>query len=95
MNSKKDIYNFLITSLDKIDNKIIKIYDEDWMTISGFRRAFNEHIIFFNLETKEYAFHVTEFDTYHDFPNFGKSKSYNDLIHKVVDKYAILWKIKS
>jgi hypothetical protein len=52
--SKKDIYDFIIISLEQIENKIIIINDEEWTTISSFRRAFNN----------------------------------------IVNKYAIIWKIK-
>jgi len=60
----------------------------------GFRRAFNIHGLYYNIDTNEFAFHVDE-DTWHqDYPpNFGIHKSFTECIRSVAEKYMVAWNL--
>lgn len=91
--SKKDIREYLTTWLESSSTSVdICIENEIWKSVSGFRRGFCVHSVMMNVMTGEYAFHAA--DDFDQFPNMGKSNTYDDLINEVVDKYAILWNIK-
>lgn len=99
--TKDDILNYIINYLDPIEDNIGEIINNElWLMRSGFRRHFCYSTVFYNKETNEYAFHVSDGDIYDDrrydnFPNFGRYPNYYDMLDGVVEKYAKLWKISS
>lgn len=99
-NTKQDVYDYITTWLETYyDKKEIIINNEKWIMTEGFRRAFYNHFVFKNLDTLEYAFHVFEYDIWGDndekegFPNFGRYKTYNEMIEGIVNKYVKAWNI--
>ncbi len=96
--SRSDVKTWLLEELElspKFEPKNVTINGDSavWKVMYGFRRGFHSHEVFYNTETNQYAFNVSEDADNADFPNFGTYDSYDEMIDGVTDRFASLWKV--
>ena len=86
-----DVIQHLVSHLKWIDEDV-KV--GTWIQKMGFRRALFISQVWYNTETKEWAFHVSD-DAYMGIPNMGIYPSFTDLLLGVAKKYTSLWKLQA
>jgi hypothetical protein len=89
--STDDVVQHLASELKWIDEEV-KV--GTWVQKMGFRRSFVISQVWYNNDTKKWAFHVSD-DEYSGEPNMGSYQSFTDLLSGVAQKYASLWKLES
>lgn len=87
--SVDDIMQHLASQLQWIDEEI-KV--GSWVQKFGFRRYYFISQVWYNTETKKWAFHVSD-DKYTGEPNMGVYESFTELLLGVSQKYSILWNL--
>jgi len=91
--TKQDIRDYLISWLQKVDDKTpLIINGEAFVRESGFRRAFHSHTIFRSVVTNEYIWWVFEIPDLDMFPK-KRYSTYEALLEDVVNEYYIAWKL--
>lgn len=84
-----DVMQHLVSSLQWID---ADVRTGSWVQKMGFRRSYFISQVWYNTETGEWAFHVSD-DTFTGSPNMGIYPSFTELMCGVTQKYATLWKL--
>lgn len=91
--TRDQIREYVTTWLEPTnDPTVYTISGETFVNEQGFRRAFNLHSVFRNVQTGEYAWHVSEAG---DFSNFSSTRylSMEELVEGVVEEFYVLWKL--
>ncbi len=87
--SVDDIMQHLVSHLQWIDEDV-KV--GPWVQKMGFRRYYFRSQVWYNAETEQWAFHVSE-DEYMGTPNMGIYPSFTHLLQGVAQKYSSLWNL--
>jgi hypothetical protein len=88
--SADDVMVHLVSHLQWVDEDV-KV--GPWTQKMGFRRFSFISQVWYNNETKEWAFHVSE-DEYTGVPNMGIYPSFTGLLHAVAQRYASRWNVQ-
>jgi hypothetical protein len=94
----QDVHAFIIKHLKNRCNQPSEmIQDESWIIVGGFRIDVHCHNVYVNNTTYDYAVHDSAVTLYEHhligFPNFGRYRTYSDMIVGFVNTYAKLWQI--